>query len=441
MALVHGCWPPLDAFGGIVRYLLCLAGGLRDRGHHVTVVTCGTTSYITQRVEDGIRVVRVPQPPDRPSRPLQLLTPLVLSARYASALSMVDRVHPIDVVEFSNWASEGFVHALHRRRPHVTRVVTMGWQSRAVAHGAPQAGYAVITDWWRDWTEALPIRRSDLVLSPSRAHADIVAARLGLDSAPQAMALGDGDGTVVAKSARPRSENLLFVGKMEPRKGFDTLVEAFALAYPSLPGGTRLTVAGEDPRTGGASYHEAVLGRVPEHVRDRIDVLGWVSDDALAELYLSCLLVVAPSRYESFGLPFIEAMRHGKAVIGTTAGGIPEVVENGSEGLLVRSNDAMGLAAAIVRLVSDDVLRQRLEGAGRARYEREFTRDEFARRSEAAYKLAIDARTGVAHRPPRARLIRPGWSSLRSRLYATDDRAGRDVGGTTAPAATTTVGR
>lgn len=394
VALVHGCWPPLDAFGGIVRYLLCLAAGLRDRGHTVTVITCGAVNGTTQSMEDGIRVVRVSPVSDARFRVVTLLAPLVLSARYAAALSMVDREQAIDVVEFSNWAAEGFVHSLRRRHPHVTRVVTMGWQSRAVGYGGPRARYARVADRWRDWTEALPIRRSDLLLAPSRAHANVVADRLRLDRRPQATPLGDGREARAAGQARPCGRSLLFVGKTEPRKGFDTLVSAFALACPLLPPDTRLTVAGEDYRIGAGSFQATVLGRVSQHVRDRIDLLGWVSDDDLAGLYETCLLVVAPSRYESFGLPLIEAMWYGKAVIATTAGGIPEVVEDGSEGLLVGPEDVEGLCAAIVRLVTDDGLRERLERGGRSRHQRDFTRDAFARRSELAYRQAIGERKG-----------------------------------------------
>jgi hypothetical protein len=121
-------------------------------------------------------------------------------------------------------------------------------------------------------------------------------------------------------------------------------------------------------------------------------MLGWVSDEQLSNLYRTCKLVVAPSRYESFGLPLIEAMQYGKAVIGTTAGGMPEVITDGREGLLVPPGDASAFASALVRLVNDDRLRQQYERAAVERFEREFTQEAFAARVEAGYQKAVRAR-------------------------------------------------
>src|SRR5262249_29482172 len=155
------------------------------------------------------------------------------------------------------------------------------------------------------------------------------------------------------------------VGALSARKGFDVAVKGFALALPDLPPSTRLTVAGKDTASGPghSSYGDTVLAELDEQARSRIDMLDWVSDRQLSHLYRKCRLVVAPSRYESFGLPLIEAMQYGKAVISTTAGGMPEVVTDGQEGVLVPPGDAGAFASALVRLVNDDALRDRYERA------------------------------------------------------------------------------
>ncbi len=84
-----------------------------------------------------------------------------------------------------------------------------------------------------------------------------------------------------------------------------------------------------------------------------MQLLGQVSGERLSELYRECSLFVAPSLWESFGLVFLEAMAQGKAVVGTTAGGIPEVVEDGLTGLLVPPGDANALAGAVLSLIGD----------------------------------------------------------------------------------------
>ncbi len=404
IALVHSVWPPCESFGGIVRYLVCQAEGLRDRGHDVTVITTGPGPKTTRTFEDGVRVVRLPAAPTRVPRAAALLVPLVNSMRFLAEIERVSAANPIDVVEFSNWASEGFAHSLLRRRAHVTRISSMGWQ-REHNGAEDRSRLAPIADRWRDWTEALPVRRSDLLFAHSAEHARVVAHRLGLPVLPDPMPLGS------AARADPRAldnrggaqndaGDLLFVGALSARKGFDIAVEGFARALPDLPPSTRLTVAGKDTQSGPGhgSYRDTVLGELGEHARSRIDMLGWVSDEQLSHLYRSCQLVVAPSRYESFGLPLIEAMQYGKAVIGTTAGGMPEVVTDGQEGVLVPPGDASALASALSRLVNDDALRQQCERAAAERFEREFTQDAFAARVEDGYRKAIHARTSG---PPR----------------------------------------
>ena len=394
VALVHSAWPPCESFGGIVRYLVCQAEGLRDRGHDVTVITTGSGSETTRTLEDGIRVNRLRPITGRLPRAAALLMPVVMSARFLAEIERVHRSRPIDIVEFSNWASEGFAHSLLRRRAHVTRISSMGWQ-REHSGDEERSRFGPIADRWRDWTEALPVGRSDLLFAHSAEHARVVARQLGLPVLPDAMPLGSAVRPGPQATGVGDVADLLFVGALSGRKGFDVAVYGFALALPDLPPATRLTVAGKDTPSGPGhgSYRDTVLDRVGEEARSRIQMLGWVSDEQLSRLFRTCKLVVAPSRYESFGLPLIEAMQYGKAVIGTTAGGMPEVVTDGREGLLVPPGDATAFASALVRLVNDDRLRQQYERAAVERFDREFTQEAFAARVEAGYQNAIRARS------------------------------------------------
>ena len=147
---------------------------------------------------------------------------------------------------------------------------------------------------------------------------------------------------------------LLFVGRVDDRrKGFDLLRRAFA----------------ETRRPG---WVLSVVGRVSDATRDSlvaefgpaVRVLGPVDEAALEREYAACDLFVMPSRYEGFGMPYIEAMRYGAAVIGTAVGGVPEVVPPGT-GVLVVVDDGAALAAALARLGNDPDERARLGKAGR----------------------------------------------------------------------------
>src|SRR5262249_24343982 len=87
----------------------------------------------------------------------------------------------------------------------------------------------------------------------------------------------------------------------------------------------------------------------------------------LDSFYRDCTVFTAPSRYESFGLIYLEAMRWGKPVVACCAGGVPEVVRDGETGLLVPPGDAAALEAALSRLLADADLRTKMGSGARAR--------------------------------------------------------------------------
>lgn len=104
---------------------------------------------------------------------------------------------------------------------------------------------------------------------------------------------------------------------------------------------------------------------------------GSVSDEELRENYQQCSLFVMPSEKEGFGIVFLEAMAYAKPVIGGAHGGILSVVENEKTGLLVNRLDVDALARAMVRLLQDRELSDRLGRNGRQRLMEEFTYQRF----------------------------------------------------------------
>jgi glycosyltransferase involved in cell wall biosynthesis len=109
-----------------------------------------------------------------------------------------------------------------------------------------------------------------------------------------------------------------------------------------------------------------------------VRLLGHVRWDQLAELYRSASVFVMPSFYETFGISVVEAMAFGLPVVATTAGGLPEVVENGVTGILVEPGDPQALSDALIQLLRDPDLRQRMSRAGQERVRAEFTVDQIA---------------------------------------------------------------
>jgi glycosyltransferase involved in cell wall biosynthesis len=168
----------------------------------------------------------------------------------------------------------------------------------------------------------------------------------------------------------------LFVGRVdEHRKGFDLLRRAFARARRP---GWRLDVVGR--------VSDETRASLQDEFGPAVRVLGMVEEAVLDRAYAEADVFVMPSRYEGFGIPYIEAMRYGTPVIGTLVGGVPEVVPEGT-GLLVPPEDATALAAALARLADDPAERARMGEAGR-RWAAGFHWDSIVERLERDYAAA-----------------------------------------------------
>lgn len=190
----------------------------------------------------------------------------------------------------------------------------------------------------------------------------VTVAPLGVadDFAPST-ALGAMDG-LRRKHGLPE-RYLLYVGRIQPRKNLVRLVQAFEQVVarrPELPHGL-VIVGGEGWLC--AETH-AAIARSP--VRARIRELGYLDDDQeLPDLMTGADALALVSLWEGFGLPLAEAMKCGTAVIASNCSSMPEVV--GDAGLLVNPHDADAIAAAIERVLTDDVLRADLARRGRER--------------------------------------------------------------------------
>jgi glycosyltransferase involved in cell wall biosynthesis len=172
----------------------------------------------------------------------------------------------------------------------------------------------------------------------------------------------------------PDAPRALFVGVLERYKDVDGLAAAWRLAAPRLPGAT-LTIVGT-----GSRAHV-----VEELVRDLPGQTTWVeavpNEDMPALVDASTTLVLA-SRSEGLPRIVMEAFCRGRPVVGTRAGGIPDLVRDGENGLLVRSADPAGLAEAVVRVLSDHDLSERLAAGARSSADRWLaTPEEYARRT------------------------------------------------------------
>ncbi len=171
------------------------------------------------------------------------------------------------------------------------------------------------------------------------------------------------------------------VAALVPHKGQRHLIEAAARVVREVPD-ARFVIAGE------GELRPTLERQIREHRLEKHVFLAGFRPDVLS-LHKSFDVFVLSSVTEGLGTSMLDAMACGRPVVGTTTGGIPEVVVDGETGLLVPPRDDRALAAAIVRLLKDPDLRARLGAAGLARVKARFSAERMVRDTLAVYEGVV----------------------------------------------------
>ena len=189
--------------------------------------------------------------------------------------------------------------------------------------------------------------------------------------------------TTTADGARTTGPDLLFVGRLAPVKGLRVLVEAFGRVLATHPS-ARLTLIGDGP-------DRATLEALAAPLGGAVRFTGYLSQQAVADALAGCDLFVLPSFAEGVPVVLMEAMASARPVVATRITGVPELVEDGTSGLLVPPGDPEALADAIATLVADPEARARMGAAGRARVTASFDVDREAARLKGLFAAAMTA--------------------------------------------------
>lgn len=190
------------------------------------------------------------------------------------------------------------------------------------------------------------------MLSPLAQWPKFEVCRLGID--PERFA-------PVARPARPESFRLLCVGRLAPAQGQAVLLESVA-TLRQRGHNVHLTLVGDGPDRAALETLVAAL-----RLREAVRFTGAVDAAAVLGLYERADACVLPSFAEGWPVALMEAMATGLPCVATQVAGVPELIDDGVQGLLVAASDGEGLADAIERLIGDPGLRANLAEAGRAR--------------------------------------------------------------------------
>ena len=337
-------WP-----GGVIAHISQLAHQFVQMGHHVEVLAPHSPARETESTLNFVPLGRsVPIPSGGSIARLSLSLWLHRKTQKVLAEENFDVIHlheplmpvlPLTVLQCSNALNVGTFHAFYGRFRNY------GWSHRLL----------------RRWFEKL----SGLIAVSPAAHqyvsrffpGDYKIIPNGIDvdhfSKPTHTIPGLDDGKT----------NILFVGRLEKRKGLRYLLEAYGKLKWDHPN-TRLLVVGP------GNLDKDCYSAISERNLQDVVFLGGVPYGDLPSYYASAHICCAPATgRESFGIVLLEAMAAGKPIVATSIEGYSSVVSHGQQGLMVPPKDSTSLADALALLVRDQDLRQQLGSTGRSSVE------------------------------------------------------------------------
>ena len=445
--------------GGQERVVEDLSRELATRGHHVAVVALQPGDLPPVSEASGVRVYRIPSTSARffrgyldPTRPH---APPAVDPRATAELRRVIRLEKPDIVHGHDWLIHSFLPLKRRRGPGL--VVTLHDQSlvcankRLIRRGeactgpgpakclrcsasyyGPARGPAITLGNW----VMSPVERRlvDTFLPVSQVVAD--AARLRSPDRHRVIPNflpASATGTAAKEetlSGLPR-KFILFVGDVSHDKGVGILLEAHSrLADPPpvvligrIIDPDVLTPAFGPERVSSAALLAAPIGNVR--------AVGAQPHEVVVDAMRRCTVTVVPSLMrEAFGLVALEAMSAGRPVIASNIGGLPDIIRDEKDGILVEPGNVEELRDALARVVTDAALRSRLRAAARRRAGK-FSAELIVPQIEAAYEEILKKReearqTGTRLRRVGSRTAR-GLSRLRGATAPNMARSSRQI--------------
>lgn len=392
-------YPPDTGWGGIATFAHHLARGLVEIGHEVEVVSLAKDEA-RETVEDGVRVNRVT--PYLKDNDLGLMWRTLPYSRvmfnWHPALwkKLIERheAKPFDVIDSPELLGEGILPAMTKIAPLVIRLYTP--HSKFIAERFHNAS-ATFDHQFMAMVERIAMIQADAITSPSRDLSEFVSADLNyplekivLIPNPIDAAEFCPDGPRYIET--PDSLKVLFVGRLEERKGIGYLVQAIPEIVRTIPK-VHFYIVGGDTDTG--PNKSSVLAQLRQSLansgcQSSVTFIKRVPFEDLPSLYRSADVCVVPSLYDNSPYTCLEAMACGKAVVGSSAGGIREYLVDGESGILIEAKSASAIVRAVTNLLTNPGERERLGNNARQRVMDKFQRSAIAGRTAALYGEAID---------------------------------------------------
>jgi glycogen synthase len=353
-------YPPDTGYGGIGTYTKHCAEGMAARGHTVHVICRSPAGELKTTTDSGVFVHRVPPgvyplPSQRffyPFRafcyhtvPDSLVRLAWAKQAYTTFINDSSLKNNIDIVEYPECGGEGYYFASEPGIVKIARLHTPWTMVRKFdrLRQKPLDGFVL------SHIERSAAQHSTHVTSPSRALASIVQRQWRV-SQPFVIP------NPIPSSLYPLSggTDLLFLGRVEQRKGVHLLIEAYArICRQVTPPLLRLVGAPYGTQSNGVAYGDHISRLILNVPRN--GVVEWIRGiphASVIDFLRRSSIAVFPSLWENLSYACLEAMASGCAVVAADCGGFPEMIVHGETGLLFEPNDVESLTDALLYLVS-----------------------------------------------------------------------------------------
>lgn len=395
IAFISYEYPPDTAYGGIATYVHQAAKMLSRRGHHVEVFTASPDRSGTE-AEDGLLVHRISE-----KRQHKFSGPIgqVFADRHATV--------EFDVLEGPEYSADA--REAVRLVPDIPLVIKLHTPSLFLFRlNYYESSFLTKAQMYIYTLKADKVERShaleaDEIAAPSKEIGDKLVAEWGLDPAkishvPYPFTPSK---ELLKIPVETKTNFITFVGRLEFRKGVVDLARAIPLILHRYPHTKFRFVGSSESSPNPKIDMRRYLENLVQPYSGSVEFTGYLPYESIAQVFENTDICIFPSVWENFPCVCLEAMAAARGIVGSKAGGIAEMLNNGDVGRLIPERSPNKIAEAVAELLEDCGLRMRLGAAARERVLTEYNADRVGALQEASYARAILRRRALG---PRSRI-------------------------------------